>query len=162
MNGVLMLPRDWELGEELDALVLHELAHLRRRDVTSNTVLRAIQMVLWFHPAVWSLVREAVNAREEACDDESVARSRNALVLARALVKLEERRQVLGATDGALATRVRRLISGAHGGSSPIAQFFAPIVVCVAGGAIAARQRQAVIDCRSSVRWRARSRRSGW
>ena len=46
MDNVLMLPNDWELGEELDALVLHELAHLRRRDVKSNTVLRAIQMVL--------------------------------------------------------------------------------------------------------------------
>jgi len=139
MDGVLMLPRDWELGEELDALVLHELAHLRRRDVTSNTVLRAIQMVLWFHPAVWSLVHAAVDAREEACDDESVARSRNALVLARALVKLEERRQVLGATDGALATRVRRLITGGYVATHSSRAFtFAPIVVFLAGGVIAA------------------------
>jgi beta-lactamase regulating signal transducer with metallopeptidase domain len=140
MKGVLMLPSDWELGEELDALVLHELAHLWRGDVESNRVLRVIQVVLWFHPAVWSLVRAAVNAREEACDVESVSRSRNALVLARALVKLEERRQTLGATDGALSMRVRRLISGAQTNTRPSRAFLiVPIVVFAAGGVLAAR-----------------------
>ncbi|MDB4888268.1 MAG: hypothetical protein JWL61_123 [Gemmatimonadetes bacterium] len=138
MAGVLMLPSDWVLGEELDALVLHELAHLRRGDVASNTVLRVIQMVLWFHPAIWSLVRAAVNAREEACDVESVSRSRNALVLARALLKLEKRRQTLGATDGALATRVRRLISGSHGTRAGSVFAIAPIVVLMAGGLLSA------------------------
>jgi beta-lactamase regulating signal transducer with metallopeptidase domain len=93
MKRVLMLPSDWAMGEELDALVLHELAHLRRGDVGTNSVVRVIQTVLWFHPAIWRLVRAAVSAREEACDVESVAHSGSALVLARALVKLEERRQ---------------------------------------------------------------------
>jgi beta-lactamase regulating signal transducer with metallopeptidase domain len=138
MKGVLMLPNDYEMGEELDALVLHELAHLRRRDVEANAVLRVIQSVLWFHPAIWRLMRAAVNAREEACDLESVARSRSALVLARALVKLEERRQVLGATDGALATRVRRLISGEYGTHRSRAFLIAPLVVFVAGGVLSA------------------------
>jgi hypothetical protein len=154
MDDVLMLPSDYEMGDELDALVLHELAHLRRGDVSSNTVLRVIQMVLWFHPAIWRLVRAAVNAREEACDLESVARSHGALVLARALVKLEERRQagraghsvasLLGTTtpsalDGSLVTRVRRLISGTHGTRTGSAFVFAPIVVLAVGGLLAAR-----------------------
>ncbi len=139
MQRVLMLPSDWELGEELDAVVLHELAHLRRRDVESNAVLRAIQVVLWFHPAVWSLVRSAVNAREEACDVESVARSSSALVLARALVKLEEQRQSLGASDGALVVRVQRLIAGTHGTSHGRSFILAPIVVLLVGGVLAAR-----------------------
>jgi beta-lactamase regulating signal transducer with metallopeptidase domain len=140
MKRVLMLPSDWELGEELDALVLHELAHLRRGDVSSNTVLRMIQMVLWFHPAIWRLVRAAVHAREEACDLESVAYSRSSLVLARALVKLEERRQSsLGATDGSLSTRVRRLISGTHGTNRGSAFVLAPLVVLAAGGMLSAR-----------------------
>ncbi|MEO5815951.1 MAG: M56 family metallopeptidase [Gemmatimonadaceae bacterium] len=141
MRRVLMLPSDWEMGEELDALVLHELAHLRRGDVESNTALRVIQTVLWFHPAVWRLVRAAVDAREEACDAESVAHSRSALVLARALVKLEERRQsTLGATDGALVTRVRRLISGAHTATRVSRAFvIVPIAVFAAGGMLAAR-----------------------
>jgi Zn-dependent protease with chaperone function len=136
-----MLPSDWAMGEELDALVLHELAHLRRGDVGTNRVLRVIQMLLWFHPAIWRLVRAAVNAREEACDVESVAHSGSALVLARALVKLEERRQSpLGATDGALVTRVRRLISGAHTATRPSrALVIVPIVVLAAGGMLAAR-----------------------
>ena len=139
MDGVIALPNDYELGEELDALVLHELAHLRRGDVGSNALLRVIQTVLWFHPAIWRLVRAAVEAREEACDLESVARSRSALVLARALVKLEERRHALGATGGALATRVRRLIAGSHGTRSGRAFIYVPIVLLVAGGVMAGR-----------------------
>jgi Zn-dependent protease with chaperone function len=139
MKRALMLPSDWEMGEELDALVLHELAHLRRGDVGSNSVMRVIQTVLWFHPAIWRLVRAAVNAREEACDVESVSHSGSALVLARALVKLEERRQSpLGATDGALVTRVRRLISGTHGTYRGSTFVLAPVVVLVMGGLLSA------------------------
>ncbi|MEO8333673.1 MAG: M56 family metallopeptidase [bacterium] len=140
MKHVLVLPSDWQLGEELDALVLHELAHLRRRDVEGNAVVRVVEMVLWFHPAIWQLVRAAVDAREEACDLESAARSPSALVLARALLKLEERRHsALGANNGALAVRVRRLIAGTHGTTRGGAFFLAPIAVLAAGGLLAAR-----------------------
>ena len=61
---------------ELRTLLLHECAHVRRRD---NLVL-AIEMIaaatLWFHPLVWLALRELATAREEACD-EMVAEATN-------------------------------------------------------------------------------------
>jgi len=141
--GVLMLPNHFEPGEELDALILHELAHLRRRDSESNLFLRAIHALLWFHPAVWRLTTAAVNAREESCDVDAVSQTRNALVLARALVRLAEQRQrtgaMLAASHGALTTRVRHLISGtqAHGDSGAVPTAVS-LAVFVAGSVAAA------------------------
>ncbi|MEP6733693.1 MAG: hypothetical protein ABJE10_23810, partial [bacterium] len=114
----------------------------------SNTILRAIQTMLWFHPAIWRLVREAVNAREESCDIEAVRHTRNTIVLARALVRLEEHRQtfsaMIAASDGALTHRVRSLISGmplyvdSHRRQS-WTPLLASLVVLLAGEALAAR-----------------------
>lgn len=150
--SVLVLPSDFEAGEELDALILHELAHIRRRDRESNALLRAMQAFLWFHPAIWRLGREAVNAREESCDMEAVIYSRNATVLARALVRLEERRQTFGAmvaaTDGSLQTRVQRLIGGSRpefyrqaesGSWRTHALLLASMVILLTAGAFTAR-----------------------
>jgi bla regulator protein blaR1 len=149
--GVLMLPSEVEQGEELDALILHELAHIKRRDYESNTMLRVVQTLLWFHPAIWQLVRAAVNAREESCDTDAVAHSRSSLVLARALVRLEERRHASGAmiaaSSGALTTRVRQLIADAPVDSAsrgwsratPATPAIASIVVFIAGSVLAAR-----------------------
>jgi bla regulator protein blaR1 len=150
--GVLVLPSEVEQGEELDALILHELAHIKRRDYESNTMLHVVQMLLWFHPAIWQLVRTAVNAREESCDADAVAHTRSSLVLARALVRLEERRQasgaMLAASDGALTARVRQLIAGTHAPTrvdsathrwARTTPAIASIVVFAAGSVLAAR-----------------------
>lgn len=113
--GTLVLPSESAPGEELDALILHELAHVRRGDVAVNAVLRLSHALLWFHPVTWYLAAEADRAREESCDVEAVSHTR-ALVLAAALVRLEERRHHRGArlaaNGGMLSVRVRALVSG--------------------------------------------------
>lgn len=113
-GGLLVLPRDFAPSDELDALVLHELAHIRRGDARTQHTMHVAGMLLWWHPAVRYLAREAINAREQSCDHE-VARLESPLALARALVQLEERRRshagAIRATDGDLALRIRRLIA---------------------------------------------------
>lgn len=112
-SASLVLPAEFARGDEWDALVTHELAHLARRDLQHNLWLQVAGCVLWFHPAVWLLQREAVERREEACDDTCVSHSGGALVLAKALVNLADRRSLrpaLSANDGSLTKRIHRLL----------------------------------------------------
>ena len=63
----------WTMGElstnELNAILLHELAHLRRRDDWTNLIQKILGAVLFFHPAVWWIEKKLALEREMACDD---------------------------------------------------------------------------------------------
>jgi beta-lactamase regulating signal transducer with metallopeptidase domain len=89
----LLVPRD--LAErlapaELDAVLLHELAHLRRGDLRWNLLQRLVLALLWFHPAAWSLQSGLARERERCCDALAVRHGASRAALARALVKLAE------------------------------------------------------------------------
>lgn len=58
---------------ELRLIMLHELAHLRRRDLALNWVLAAVEIFHWFNPMVWALTRRIREEREEACDERALA-----------------------------------------------------------------------------------------
>jgi beta-lactamase regulating signal transducer with metallopeptidase domain len=59
-----------ELSEaELDQVLVHELAHLRRRDDWTNLLARLVEAVFFFQPAVWWIGRRLSVEREIACDD---------------------------------------------------------------------------------------------
>lgn len=55
---------------QLDAILAHELCHVRRRDNLTATIHMAVQAVFWFHPLVWWLGARLVDERERACDEE--------------------------------------------------------------------------------------------
>lgn len=55
--------------DELRALLLHELAHVARRDNFVSMLLAAAAALLWFHPLVWLALRQLDAAREQACDE---------------------------------------------------------------------------------------------
>jgi len=63
----------WAMHElstlELNAILLHELAHLRRRDDWTNLIQKMVGALLFFHPAVWWIEKKLVLEREMACDD---------------------------------------------------------------------------------------------
>jgi beta-lactamase regulating signal transducer with metallopeptidase domain len=52
-----------------DAVLLHELAHIRRRDYLTLLALQIVQALYWCHPLAWLLGRSARQLRERACDD---------------------------------------------------------------------------------------------
>ena len=58
---------------QLEHVLLHELAHVRRRDPLVSLVLHAVQLAYWFHPLVW-LARARVGRWREVCCDREVAR----------------------------------------------------------------------------------------
>lgn len=57
------------MPDQLQAVLLHELAHVRRYDLAVNVMQHIIEAMLFFHPAVWWLSRRVSVQRELACDD---------------------------------------------------------------------------------------------
>jgi len=75
LRPVLLLP-DGIVGrlsaEELQAIILHERCHIRRRDNLAAFLHMIVESVFWFHPLVWWIERRLVEERERACDEEVV------------------------------------------------------------------------------------------
>jgi beta-lactamase regulating signal transducer with metallopeptidase domain len=63
--------------EQLHAVLLHELIHLRRRDVWLNFVQALLQIIYWWHPLVWLANAHIRRVREEAVDDAVMLALRN-------------------------------------------------------------------------------------
>lgn len=102
-------------GPELDALLLHELAHLDERDDLAAVLGSAARAVLFHHPCAWWLTRRAASEREHRCDDLVAVWTGDRVTYVRALVGLEERRaplamSALHAATGSLLERVRRMV----------------------------------------------------
>jgi hypothetical protein len=100
--------------EQVEALLAHELAHVRRHDYLVNVLQGIAESLLFYHPAVWWISNQIRAEREHCCDDLAVAASGDVLVYARALAELESMRPAhfkaaLSANDGSLLRRIRRL-----------------------------------------------------
>jgi beta-lactamase regulating signal transducer with metallopeptidase domain len=96
MRPMVVIP-SWAMrelsGTELNAILLHELAHLRRRDDWTNLVQKIVGAVFFFHPAVWWIEKKLTLEREMACDDLVLARTEttNPRAYAECLVSLAEK-----------------------------------------------------------------------
>ncbi len=98
-------------AEELKYILLHELAHLRRRDDWTNLAQKILKALLFFLPSVWWIERRLSLDREMACDDAVLAHSGSPRGYAECLARVAERsflrRQV--ALAQAVVGRVRQL-----------------------------------------------------
>jgi len=97
----------------LEAILAHELAHVRRHDYVVNLLQSVVETLLFYHPAVWWVSREVRQAREQCCDDLAIEACGNRIVYASALTELAtmmKPRLALAATDGSLGARVRRIL----------------------------------------------------
>lgn len=100
----------------LEALLTHELAHIRRHDFLVNMLQRTAEALLFYHPALWWVSKQIRIERELCCDDLAVATSGDVLTYARALAELESLRPAhaslaVAANGGSLVNRIRRLVS---------------------------------------------------
>ena len=98
---------------ELDHVLLHEMAHIARRDDWTNLAARVLGAALALHPVAWWILRQIEREREIACDDWVVARTRSAQSYAASLARLSELRW---ARQEALSGNA--LASGIFGGGS--------------------------------------------
>ena len=97
---------------QLEALLLHELAHIRRHDYLVNALQSVVESLLFYHPAVWWISGHIRAERELCCDDVAVALTGDPLSYARALAGLTTTAPLtaLGANGGALSHRIARLL----------------------------------------------------
>ena len=77
--------------EELNQIMLHEVAHLRRWDDWTNLAQKVVKALLFFHPAVWWIERQVSLEREMACDDAVVEATASPRAYAECLAHLAEK-----------------------------------------------------------------------
>ena len=88
---VLLLPAgvaDHLTDAQLDAIVAHELCHLRCRDNLTAALHMLVEAVFWFHPLVWWIGAKLVEERERACDEEVVRLGSDPEVYAESILRI--------------------------------------------------------------------------
>ncbi len=141
---VVLLPARALTGlseEQIEAVIAHELAHIRRLDCFVNLFQIGVETLLFYHPAVWWVSRRIRTERENCCDDEAIAVCGNAVNYARALTLMEEWRAtpslMMAANRSPLSQRVLRLL-GLDGPAGRLrVAGLAAGVVCLAGALLA-------------------------
>ena len=134
-------------AEHVEALLAHELAHIRRHDYFINVVQGIVETLLFYHPAVWWVSHQIRNERELCCDDLAVAATSDVLTYARALAELEvcrpARLQTAVAADGgSLLQRIARLLEpgqAQHTLPRPSAVWMAGALLAIGAGIFAVR-----------------------
>jgi len=108
LKPMILLPA-WTMSElspeELNSILIHELAHLGRWDDWTNLGQKMIRAVLFFHPVVWWIDHQLSFEREMACDDHVVSRVENPRTYAECLVAVAEKsllRRGLGLAQAAV------------------------------------------------------------
>ena len=148
LRPVVLIPASCLSGlstMQIEAVLAHELAHIRRHDYLVSVLQSAIETLLFYHPAVWWVSRQVRRERECCCDEMAVAVGGDRLAYARALSVLEERRAAmpelaLGANGGVLTMRIRRLLG--HTEASTASQLVSIALLAalvLAAGAVAGK-----------------------
>lgn len=102
---------------EIEAILAHEIAHIRRHDFLINILQSIVEVLLFFHPGVWIIGAAIREERENCCDDEAIRLSGDEVGLATALAQVELWRQqgrwALGfsGNKNSLFDRIKRIIN---------------------------------------------------
>ncbi len=156
LKPVVLIPTSALLSltpEALEAVLIHELEHVRRGDFLANVLQTFAEALLFYHPAVWWLSRRIRQEREHACDDAAVQACGDPILYASALARLEELRAhaypipdlAPAASGGRLMSRIQRLLRprAISGFASPAAAFIPAFLLVAAMGAAALSARPA-------------------
>lgn len=77
-------------SNQIDAIIAHELAHIKRNDYIINVLQSLIETIFFFHPAVWYISNQIRNERENCCDDIALSVCEEKMIYAKALVSVQE------------------------------------------------------------------------
>ena len=119
-HAVVLMPLSTAMSltpEQLQAVLAHELAHVRRWDYLCNLLQTSIECLFFFQPAVWWISRRVREFREACCDQAAATTCADPLVYAEALLRMEEQRVqhrrlavALHGSGGPLLNRIRRVL----------------------------------------------------
>ena len=131
LKPVILVPTSVFLcmsAKELELIIAHELVHIRRYDYLFNFAQSFIEILFFYHPAVWWISAQIRHERECACDDAVVKTLENSqIVYANALANLEEFRLaakqtaspvLVAANGGKLMKRIQRIINNKNAKTS--------------------------------------------
>jgi len=165
LKPAVVFPRwAWEemSAEELRQILLHELAHLERRDDWTNLAQKIVKALFFFHPAVWWIERQLSVERELACDDAVLATIESPRAYAECLAHLAERSFVqrsIALAQAALghirqtSQRVARILNAGHSGSGRAAWKLAipAVAVFAVGSGVAISRAPRLVAFTNSV-----------
>jgi len=147
LKPTLLVPLSFESTiplPELELILAHELAHIRRHDYLVNLAQTVVETLLFYHPAAWWISRQVREEREHCCDEIAVSVAGNRRMYAEALLRLEQLRQPVpllaaAATGGSLLRRIRRLLADeqVHAEQRPrwaVVPMLLAVCTAVAGG----------------------------
>ncbi|HEX8843228.1 MAG TPA: M56 family metallopeptidase [Pyrinomonadaceae bacterium] len=157
LRPMILVPASMLTGlstDQIEALLAHELAHIRRHDYLVNLLQTMVETLLFYHPAVWWISRQIRIEREHCCDDLAVETCGDVLIYARALATLEQFRHrraeqfALAASGGGgpLLKRVRRLLEAPRASVPNSSQWAASFIVVLAALAIFAGTRGTLLS----------------
>jgi uncharacterized protein (TIGR03435 family) len=118
LRPAILLPPAAAMGltpQQLEAVLAHELAHVKRHDYLVNMFQIVAETLFFYHPVVWWVSKQIRIERELCCDDIAVRSCGDAVGYARALTTLAQQRLgapeiAIAATGGSLKYRVQRLL----------------------------------------------------
>jgi|GEM_PF-6369601 len=93
LKPVILLPAGLLFSmpiDQIEAIFAHELAHIRRKDYLINTLKAILEVIFFYHPAMWWISSIFDEEREHCCDDISLSVSIDPMALSKALVSAEE------------------------------------------------------------------------
>ncbi len=140
-EAVILLPMGLATGlsvKELEAVLAHELAHIRRADYMVNILQTLVEIIFFFHPAIWYISAKIREERENCCDDVAMEMVGDKIHLAKALTNVELFRQreslamAFGGNKQNLLSRVQRILGVNSSKTTSYESFFAVILVMLA------------------------------
>jgi BlaR1 peptidase M56 len=128
---------------QVEAILAHELAHIKGRDYIINIVQSFIEILYYYHPAVWWISSNIRIERENRCDDMAVNLTGNSLTYAKALLTIQELNHSKSNTyalamgfstqpKGLLLNRIKRILNQQKNRNNVMEKFFATTVLIVA------------------------------
>jgi beta-lactamase regulating signal transducer with metallopeptidase domain len=117
IRPVVLLPMAAVTGlneEQLEAVIAHELAHIRRHDAFVQLFQVSVETLLFYHPGVWWIGKRIRAERENCCDDAAVAQCGSPVAYAKALTRMAESKAapqlVMAVNRSPLIDRISRLL----------------------------------------------------
>jgi uncharacterized protein (TIGR03435 family) len=121
LRPILLLPEgiaECLTSRQLEAVLAHELCHVRRRDNLTSAIHMIVETVFWFHPLVWWIGARLVDERERACDEAVLSLGNEPQVYAEGILNVckiyseSPLRCVSGVTGSDLKKRVQAILTG--------------------------------------------------
>ncbi len=137
---VLLVPASLISGlstKEIEAVIAHELAHIKRNDFLFNIIQTIIETLFFYHPAIWIISRIIRNERENSCDDLALKITQDkisyikALAASQTLFASKPQPAVAFASKGGLLNRVKRIQNNTYMNKNGYEGFIATSLVFI-------------------------------